>query len=262
MPYTNAKNPGSEPRSIISIIIVTYNAQPTIQRTLNSVLGQTYKNTEIIIIDGVSSDGTVELIKECIDTPFKLVSEPDKGIYDAMNKGVCISTGDWVIFMNSGDTFASEAVLEELFSGRPIESDIDLLYGNTVVKDSGVTIRPPSSLGKGFFFYETICHQSIFCRNEIFSKIGYFNTCLKIAADREWLIKAICAKLKFRYVPIDVCVWEKEGFSTQHRDLSAVENVLLQKNYFSYPERFILPWKMRYKNFRDRFSFFSPRSKV
>ena len=101
----------SETHPRVSIITVTYNAEPLLERTLQSVLAQRYADKEIVVVDGQSSDGTVAVIKRHAAAIQSWVSEPDRGIYDAMNKGVRMATGDWILFMNAGDTFASDDVL-------------------------------------------------------------------------------------------------------------------------------------------------------
>lgn len=105
----------SETHPRVSIITVTYNAESLLERTLQSVLSQRYADKEIVVVDGQSSDGTVAVIKRHAAAIQSWVSEPDKGIYDAMNKGVRMATGDWILFMNAGDTFASDDVLQRLF---------------------------------------------------------------------------------------------------------------------------------------------------
>ena len=100
---------------LISVVTVSYNAVDTIERTILSVLNQTYSDIEYIIIDGGSTDGTVDLIKKYADKITYWVSEPDQGIYDAMNKGIDVATGEWINFMNSGDSFYRQDVLSSLF---------------------------------------------------------------------------------------------------------------------------------------------------
>ena len=104
-----------ETDTLISIVTVSYNAVLTIEQTILSVINQTYPNVEYIIIDGGSTDGTVDIIKKYEDKIAYWVSEPDKGIYDAMNKGVVVATGEWINFMNAGDIFTDGDVIDKLF---------------------------------------------------------------------------------------------------------------------------------------------------
>ena len=130
----------SETHPRVSIITVTYNAESLLERTLQSVLSQRYADKEIVVVDGQSSDGTVAVIKRHAAAIQSWVSEPDKGIYDAMNKGVRMATGDWILFMNAGDTFASDDVLQRLFDAvDPAQADV--IYGD-VVKGGQVKAAP------------------------------------------------------------------------------------------------------------------------
>ena len=108
-------NLSKETDTLISVVTVSYNAVSTIEQTILSVINQTYPNVEYIIIDGGSTDGTVDIIKKYADKIAYWVSEPDKGIYDAMNKGVVVATGEWINFMNAGDIFTDSDVIDKLF---------------------------------------------------------------------------------------------------------------------------------------------------
>ena len=119
---------------LISVVTVCYNAVNDIEKTIMSVLGQTYKNIEYIIIDGGSIDGTIDIINKYKEHISLFVSEPDKGIYDAMNKGLMKANGQWINFMNAGDTFASNSVISNIFGCN--ESDLikyDVIYGDCIV---------------------------------------------------------------------------------------------------------------------------------
>lgn len=118
---------------LISVVTVCYNAADTIEKTMLSVLNQTYHDIEYIIIDGGSTDGTVEIIRKYADRIAYWVSEPDKGIYDAMNKGIKVATGEWINFMNAGDEFVDANVLDKLFFAKTV-ANVDVIYGNTLMK--------------------------------------------------------------------------------------------------------------------------------
>ena len=149
----------SETHPRVSIITVTYNAEPLLERTLQSVLAQRYADKEIVVVDGQSSDGTVAVIKRHAAAIQSWISEPDKGIYDAMNKGVRMATGDWILFMNAGDTFASDDVFQCLFDAvDPAQADV--IYGD-VVKGGVVKAAP-----RQYRLYHRMlfCHQSVLTR--------------------------------------------------------------------------------------------------
>jgi glycosyltransferase involved in cell wall biosynthesis len=237
---------------LISIIIVTYNAIDTINDTIQNILDQTYKNTELIVIDGASTDGTKQIVENHIDKLSCFISEKDNGIYDAMNKGISRANGVWVIFMNSGDIFATKTVLEKVFSNKEIDTQTQVLYGNTIVKNTNQILRPPEVINRRYFYFETICHQSIFCRRIAFNTIGNFNIYYKILADRVWLLKASLLKMRFQYVPINICIWDRDGFSANNFDIYTKENKLLKSRYYHYFERLIYPLLMRYENIKNK----------
>ena len=119
----------NDPKMKISVVTVCYNSVDTIEETMLSVLNQTYSDVEYIIIDGGSTDGTVDIIKKYADRIAYWVSEPDNSIYDAMNKGIAVATGDYINFMNSGDSFASKDSISNVLTN--IKEDIDIVFGDT-----------------------------------------------------------------------------------------------------------------------------------
>ena len=123
-----------ETDTLISIVTVSYNAVLTIEQTILSVINQTYPNVEYIIIDGGSTDGTVDIIKKYADKIAYWVSEPDKGIYDAMNKGGLKATGDFIQFLNAGDWFENEYVIEKIF--KDWYKRVDVIYGDMIIRRS------------------------------------------------------------------------------------------------------------------------------
>lgn len=166
----------------ITIVTVSYNAHKTIEETIKSVINQTYSNIEYIIIDGNSKDNTVEIIKRYSNKVSYWISEPDCGIYDAMNKGIMKATGEWIIFMNSGDTFIHNNILKEVFSNS-IPNNIHVLYGAYQTKNGNIISNsiPPRPI-ENLIFEMPFCHQSCFVRTFIIKK-ELFNLDYKIAAD-------------------------------------------------------------------------------
>ncbi|MBI0400162.1 glycosyltransferase family 2 protein [Cyclobacterium marinum] len=195
----------------ISIITVCYNCVKDITLTIESVLNQKYSNIQYIIIDGGSTDGTIDIINKYKDKIDIIISEPDQGIFDAMNKGLKYATGDWVNFMNAGDRFYDDSVLQSLFQSTSY-INIGVLYGSTFSKG---TIRKPKELG--FLKYGGImaCHQSIFynrliCGNELFYKTKH-----KFYGDIELTRRLYLRNIEFQKVPIVISSFQGGGFSSQ-----------------------------------------------
>ncbi|MDD4921478.1 MAG: glycosyltransferase family 2 protein [Bacteroidales bacterium] len=196
-----------EPR--ISIITITFQAETYLKRTLDSVLGQSYTNMEYIIVDGASKDGTISMIKE-YEALFKLrsisfrwVSEPDKGIYDAMNKGLQLATGDYVWFMNAGDKIPDSNSLHDIFenlsahfTGQNGQQDFpDFIYGETdIVNEQGQILghrrlKAPEVLNwKSFRMGMLVCHQSMLVKRSL---APMFDLQYKYSADFDWTIRCL-----------------------------------------------------------------------
>ena len=240
-----SRSPGESP--LISVVMVVFNAVATMRTTIQSLADQTYRHVDFVVIDGGSTDGTLEVLHQYRDRIDYQSSEKDNGIYDAMNKGVAAARGDWIVFLNSGDTFAGPEVLHKIF-GRELPSQIDVIYGNTVLKSSREIMRLPANIDKKFFYFETLCHQSIFARRELFERIGKFGAHYRIIGDREWLFRLAEAGGRFAHVDVDVCVWDPEGFSSANAAVSQLEVSEFQSRHFTRSERALLPWVMRLKN--------------
>ncbi|MBO7084008.1 MAG: glycosyltransferase [Bacteroidales bacterium] len=206
----------------ISIITATYNSEKTLRNTLENILGQTYQDYESIIVDGASKDGTMDLVREFeprFQGRMKWISEPDKGIYDAMNKGIRMASGDVVGLLNSDDFYTSNDVLETIaktFEG----SDIDACYGDIhYVNDNDLEkcVRYYSSAKftpKRMMYGYIPAHPSFYCRKEVYQKYGLFDTSFKIAADFEQLLRLIYVeKIKTEYIPKDFVTMRTGGAS-------------------------------------------------
>ncbi|MFB0524359.1 MAG: glycosyltransferase family 2 protein, partial [Phycisphaerae bacterium] len=167
-----------------------------IEDTIRSVLSQDYKNIEHIIVDGGSTDGTLNIIKKYQDQIHKYISEPDKGIYDAMNKGIKLSTGDIIAILNSDDVYTSRSVVGEMVEF--IENhNLDAAYGDLLYIDRNnsnhvTRFWKAGKYKRGAFYYGwVIPHPTFFCRKEVFEKHGYFNNDFQIAADFELMLRFI-----------------------------------------------------------------------
>ena len=185
----------------INVVTVAYNAEDGIEGTIRSVVSQTYSHINFVVVDGGSSDSTIEICNRYRKQIHCFISEPDNGIYDAMNKGLNNSKDGWVIFLNAGDTFHSSSVLSDVFSGTEYETDDILLFGKWF-KEGRIFEPKPKSLLKSGILYA--CHQAFFFR---VTPIRYDDT-MKIHADLEFVCQ-YGDRGTSRYV--DVCVSNYEG---------------------------------------------------
>lgn len=174
----------------LSVITIVYNNVAAIERTMLSVLNQTYKNIEYIVIDGASNDGTFDVIKKYESNISKFISEPDGGIYDAMNKGLAMATGDYVLFMNSGDEIYSKHTVEDVFASAP---SADIYYGETEMYDENWQSLgqrrhqiPEHFNWKSFKFGMNISHQAIYVKRSLTEP---YDLHYKYSADIDWIIK-------------------------------------------------------------------------
>ena len=191
----------------VSIITAVFNGASTIADTIESVIQQDYKNIEYIVIDNQSTDGTIDIVRGYSDHIDTFISEPDQGVYDAMNKGIKLSTGDVIATLNSNDFYASKTIISQIV--RFMESNnLDAAYGDLVYvdkNDTEKTIRfwQPGKYKRGAFCRGWVPpHPSFFCRKNIFEKFGYFNAELQIAADFELMLRFIEKhQIKVGYLP-------------------------------------------------------------
>lgn len=208
----------------ITVVTVSYNSAGTIRRTIESVLQQNHKELEYIVIDGGSTDGTVDILREYADKITYWCSEPDRGIYDAMNKGIIKSTGKVIAFLNSDDWYEDNVLgaVEECF----LSTNADIVYGNFARegKSEERKIIDLSHIDFEELHYEwPFCHQAMFFAKAWFDKIGLYNENYKISADYEWVLKAYVNKAKFVHLPKIICTFSIGGFSTIHEKKCADE---------------------------------------
>lgn len=238
-----------------TVITITYNAEKVVERTLNSVLNQTYEGVEHLIIDGASKDKTVTLAdayKQTSDTSgngHKVIiqSEPDHGIYDAMNKGLTQASGDYVVFMNAGDFFPSNDTLEQIahrcqLNETPSAELPAVLYGQTnLVDNDGNYLRPrrlqaPERLTwRSFRHGMLVCHQAFYARTDL-AKNLQFDTRYRFSADVDWCIRimheAERAGLALSNTGIVVANYTEEGATTQNHQASLRERFDVMRRHY------------------------------
>jgi glycosyltransferase involved in cell wall biosynthesis len=205
----------------LSIITVCYNSSATIRDTIESVLGQKYQDIEYIIIDGNSKDGTIEIVKEYGDRVSIFISEPDLGIYDAMNKGIRVASGDVIGFLNSDDFYSNSSALSRLTQHMIMEGT-DSVYADLVIVD-------PIDLNKTFRYYDSSkfnrkklrygcmpAHPTILVKRHVYLQHGLFSLDYKIAADFEIIVRFYHSKrVSYAYLPAVVVKMRSGGISTK-----------------------------------------------
>lgn len=212
----------------ITVITVVYNAVYDIEKTIRSVIDQSYNNIEYIVIDGGSKDGTLDIIKQYTEQISLWISEPDKGIYDAMNKGIIKATGDWINFMNAGDYFYSSNSVSDMFN-LPLNEykDYAVIYGDAEFRLNSFSyiIEAQKSQPDRFMPFS---HQAAFVRTEL-AKKNPFDTRYKIAADTEFFLRLTKEGLIFSRIPVVVCSYDSsQGISAQNEVARSKELVEMQ----------------------------------
>ncbi|MCD8197613.1 MAG: glycosyltransferase [Lachnospiraceae bacterium] len=216
---------------MLSIITVCRNAKAQLQATMENVLSQDFADFEYLVIDGASDDGTVSLLKKSRTAfdrkgiPFRFISEPDGGIYDAMNKGTKMAEGEWLLFLNAGDLLASAHILSEFF---PAEEDTQILYGDTICVYQGRQKLYPALPLERLTEEMAFCHQSAFIRRELLLQIPY-DTSYRICADHHFFLRMYLKGKVFAYRPKPVAIYEIAGYSDKNKLRSHREQKRMQQ---------------------------------
>ena len=217
---------------ILTIITINRNNALGLEKTINSVVFQTCQTFEYIVVDGASTDGSVDVISRLADQfgdRIKWISEPDKGIYNAMNKGIRMATGDYVQFLNSGDCLASEDVVSKMLKALGKKDYPTILYGNmlkdmpdgSILKDKCFAGRDITFLG---FYTGTLNHSPAYIRRYLYEEYGMYDESLKIVSDWKWYLQAIVlGEEKPCYADIDVTLFDMNGISETNKALDKEE---------------------------------------
>lgn len=223
----------------LSIITICKN-EPNLRRTLDSINNQTFKDFEWIVVDGKSDSKVIKIFDEYRDRINFFTSEVDRGIYNAYNKAIKKARGEYVCFMNAGDTFYNDMVLENVFCQK---QTADILYGNTnIIKGKKSYIEEaPDTIDKYFFMYGTINHQSCFIKTSLFKKYGLYNESYKIASDFEKFIVFAKHNVCFKKLNIVIATYYKNGISSNksktHREFEKIKHSLFSVNEFDEFEK-------------------------
>jgi glycosyltransferase involved in cell wall biosynthesis len=228
----------------LSIITINLNNAEGLRKTIESVINQTFKDFEYIVIDGGSTDGSVEIIKEYADYINYWISEPDKGIYNAMNKGIAVAKGEYCFFLNSGDYLIEKNILI-----KALKNNSDIIAGYVSAEKGGrlINIFPPKYFTFRYLYYNNIPHQGEFIKRELFDKFGHYNDKYKILGDYEFNVRAMLSNATYEYINYSISMINLDGISnTENLDnLNKEKEMIIQS---SIPKQILND----YKYFLDR----------
>jgi glycosyltransferase involved in cell wall biosynthesis len=235
-----------------SIIVVSLNAQETILPTIQSILNQNFYDYEIIVKDGLSKDNTLSVIPK--SEKIHVYTEKDSSIYDAMNQAIGYASGKYLCFLNCGDTFKDENVLQNIYDVGKGASDESIIYGNYFRK--GVLFKQPSKITDFYLYRTPLCHQTLFIAKKLFEINGHYNTEYKILADYDHTLCDYFKKAEFMYCNCIVCDYMGEGVSESEkgRIIKANERKEIINRYFSEKQRFKFEFKLKlsFKKLRQK----------
>lgn len=222
-------------KPLISIITINYNDKVGLERTLKSVTNQTYQDFEYIVIDGGSTDGSKELIEQYNDKINFWISEPDKGVYNAMNKGILKANGEYLLFLNSGDEFYNLNVLKE---NLKFIHTHDLIYFNiNVVGEQDNYIKKyPSKISFSYLYNDTLPHPATFIKKSLFEKIGLYDEHFKIVSDWKFFILVLVKyNATYQYVDAVFSIFYFDGISSRKENLELLLAERKQVLYNEFP---------------------------
>ena len=222
----------------VSIITINLNNRVGLEKTFQSVIKQDYSFYEYLVVDGGSTDGSKEFLDlNSLNISF-WVSEHDSGVYDAMNKGIKLSSGDFLVFLNSGDCFANESSLSKLVSAS---AGFDLVYGDLMIKDQEDEWikKYPDHLNLRYFYFESIPHPACLISKRLFNKVGFYDTTLKIVSDwKFFLFSVVKQKCSYRHIDEVISIFDYQGLSSIGLNRERIElerkRVLKEDFWFFY----------------------------
>ena len=204
----------------VSIVTVCYNSEATIRDTIESVLAQSYPDIEYIVVDGASSDRTMAIVDEYIDNISKVISEPDKGIYDAMNKGIKLATGDVIGLLNSDDLLADNKIIADVANVYENNPNIDGVYGDLIFVKRFNIVKKVRSYSSRYFsqwkirFGLMLPHPTLYLKREVFSNIGFYKSDYRAAADFEFITRLVVRGGELKRLPKVMVKMREGGIST------------------------------------------------
>jgi glycosyltransferase involved in cell wall biosynthesis len=220
---------------LLSIITVCFNEAKRIKETAESVVNQTIKKFEWIVIDGGSSDGTLEILEHYRLKIDIFISEKDNGIYNAMNKGIGKAKGKYLLFLNGGDHLYDKNIIEKI--NEKLENKADFICGDLVIENPNGTRelwQLSSNISFNYFWRAGLPHSGTFIKRDLFEEFGLYNESYKICADFEWFVRTFKKRKLFtQYVNFPISVFYRDGLSQQNQALRRKEEKHIKKKYYS-----------------------------
>ena len=230
----------NNPHPKFSIITVTYNAGKVLEDTIQSVVFQTYRNVEYIIVDGGSTDNTLDVVHKYQERICKVISEPDKGLYDAMNKGIRMATGDYLCFLNAGDELHENETLQKIVYTLKGKELPDVIYGETAIVDEEGhflhmrRLSTPEHLHwKSFKEGMLVCHQAFFARREL-ALANPYDLRYRFSADFDWCIRIMKQSKYFHNTHLTLIDYLNEGMTTQNHKASLKERFRIMTKHYGW----------------------------
>lgn len=242
----------------LSIITINYNNKSGLEKTIASVMAQTYRDFDWIIIDGGSTDGSAEMISELAKNPQANInywcSEPDKGVYNAMNKGIAHANGEYLNFMNSGDCFHGINTLSSVFCSNTFEES-DVIYGDYYESYSNgelLPIKMPKLLDYVWMMHDFLNHQSCFIKHTLFNGY-YYDESYKINADSKAFMTWLISGKSFRHINLHVAEFQKGGLNETYRDISLQEKKRIIEEVVPHALRIVETEITKYRKYSRRY---------
>lgn len=226
-------------KTVISIITVCYNAVDQLSHTLGSVAAQSYPHIQYIVVDGGSTDGTLKLLERYKKHIDILISEKDNGIYDAMNKGIRVAIGDYLCFMNAGDTFHDHSTLQQVMDSIPPYSHPDVIYGETNIVDMDRNfvrtrrLKTPRKLNfNSFIKGMVVCHQSFYARRAL---VAPYDLQYRFSSDFDWCLRILKRSKNTYNTGLILTDYLSEGATTRHHKESLLERFKIMCHHYGWP---------------------------
>jgi len=222
---------------LLSVITINYNNAPGLKNTIESVINQAFDDFEYMVIDGGSTDGSVEVIKYYEKHISYWISEPDEGIYNAMNKGIAQASGKYLLMINSGDFLVNEQVFDSVFRERDLK---DINYGDILWNDNGRKYKEvfADQVTFSYFRSRSLGHQAVFVRKSVHDIAGLYDETYEIVSDWKFLLLAICKyNISYRHIPIIIAECGRDGISCRPENEQKILSErcdVLQKNFSAY----------------------------